>query len=70
VSDYNTYLIPALPPKPIACPGRKALQAVVSPANTNDYYFVADGTGGHAFSPTYGAHLQRVKEWRKIQKGG
>jgi UPF0755 protein len=70
VSDYNTYLIPALPPKPIACPGRKSLEAVVNPADTNDYYFVADGTGGHAFSPTYNEHVQHVKEWRKMQKKG
>jgi UPF0755 protein len=70
VSDYNTYVIPALPPRPIACPGLKSLQAVVNPADTADVYFVADGTGGHAFSPTYGGHLERVKEWRKIQKGG
>jgi UPF0755 protein len=68
VSDYNTYLIPALPPKPIACPGRQSLRAVVDPADVDDYYFVADGTGGHAFSSTYKEHLQRVKEWRKIQK--
>jgi UPF0755 protein len=70
ISDYNTYVIPALPPKPIACPGRKALQAVANPAETNDFYFVADGTGGHAFSPTYDVHVQNVKEWRKIQKKG
>ena len=69
-SDYNTYLIPALPSKPIACPGRKSLEAVVKPATTGDYYFVADGTGGHAFSPTYGQHLENVKEWRKVQKRG
>jgi len=69
ISDYNTYLIPALPPKPIACPGRQSLQAVANPTETDDYYFVADGTGGHAFSPTYNGHVQNVKEWRKVQKG-
>jgi len=69
-SAYNTYLIPALPPKPIACPGRKSLEAVMKPAPTEDYYFVADGTGGHAFSPTYGQHLENIKEWRKVQKKG
>jgi UPF0755 protein len=68
MSDYNTYLIPALPPQPIACPGRQSLRAVMDPADVDDYYFVADGTGGHAFSSTYKEHLQRVKEWRKIQK--
>lgn len=70
VSDYNTYIIPGLPPKPIACPGRKSLQAVANPAQTNDYYFVADGSGGHAFSPSYNGHLQNVKEWRKVQNKG
>jgi UPF0755 protein len=69
-SAYNTYLIPALPPKPIACPGRKSLEAVVAPAVANYYYFVADGTGGHAFSPTYSQHIENVKEWRKVQKKG
>jgi UPF0755 protein len=44
------------------------LQSVVSPAKTPDVYFVADGTGGHAFSATYDQHLQNVKEWRKVQK--
>jgi UPF0755 protein len=68
VSDYNTYVIPALPPKPIACPGLKALHAVANPAESKDFYFVADGTGGHAFSPTYDGHLVNVKEWRKIQQ--
>jgi UPF0755 protein len=67
-SAYNTYLIPALPPKPIACPGRKSLEAIVEPAITGDYYFVANGTGGHTFSPTYSQHLENVREWRKVQK--
>ncbi|MBX9805957.1 MAG: endolytic transglycosylase MltG [Alphaproteobacteria bacterium] len=70
VSAYNTYVIPGLPPKAIACPGLKSLQAVMNPAPTNDYYFVADGTGGHAFSPTYSTHIQNVKEWRKTQNKG
>jgi len=68
VSEYNTYLIPALPPRPIACPGQGSLQAVVEPALTNEYYFVANGTGGHAFSSNYAMHMENVKEWRKIQK--
>lgn len=69
-SSYNTYIIPALPPKPIACPGRKSMEAVADPATTDDYYFVADGTGGHAFSPTYTQHIENVKEWRKVQRKG
>jgi len=68
VSDYNTYVIPALPPNQLHCPGRQALEAVINPAATDEYYFVANGTGGHAFSRTYAEHEQNVKEWRKIQK--
>lgn len=67
-SEYNTYVIPALPPQPIACPGRKSLEAVMNPASTNDHYFVANGTGGHSFSGTYNQHVQHVQEWRKIQR--
>jgi UPF0755 protein len=67
-SPYNTYVIPALPPKPIACPGRKSLEAVINPSSSKDLYFVANGTGGHTFSATYDKHTQNVKEWRKIQK--
>jgi UPF0755 protein len=70
VSAYNTYVIPALPPKPIACPGRLALQAVANPTDSKDFYFVADGSGGHAFSPNYTEHLENVKEWRKVQNKG
>lgn len=66
-SVYNTYMILGLPPKPIACPGLESLQAVGQPALSNDYYFVADGTGGHAFSTTYEKHLENVRQWRKIQ---
>jgi UPF0755 protein len=68
ISDYNTYVIFGLPPKPIACPGRKSLEAVMAPASTKDYYFVANGTGGHSFSGTYDQHAQNVQEWRKVQK--
>ena len=68
ISPYNTYVISGLPPQPIACPGRPALLAALNPALTDDYYFVADGTGGHAFSPTYGGHVEKVKKWRMINK--
>ncbi|MGH1417566.1 MAG: endolytic transglycosylase MltG [Hyphomicrobiaceae bacterium] len=67
-TPYNTYTIKGLPPTPIASPGRKAIMAVLNPAATNDYFFVADGTGGHKFSETFREHIAAVKNWRKIER--
>jgi peptidoglycan lytic transglycosylase G len=67
-TPYNTYVVEGLPPGPIANPGRAALEAVASPARTKDLYFVADGTGGHAFAETYDQHLRNVARWRQIEK--
>lgn len=67
-TPYNTYVINKLPPTPIANPGRMALEAVVSPAQTDDLYFVADGTGGHAFAKSLDEHLANVTRWRQIER--
>jgi UPF0755 protein len=67
-TPYNTYIIPGLPPGPITNPGKAALEAVANPAPTKDLYFVADGTGGHAFSDTLEQHQKNVQHWREIEK--
>ena len=67
-TPYNTYKIKGLTPTPIANPGRAAIEAVLNPAKTNDLYFVADGTGGHAFAPSLAKHNQNVTAWRKIER--
>jgi UPF0755 protein len=67
-SPHNTYAIAGLPPTPICNPGRDAIAAVLNPAMTKDLYFVANGTGGHAFSATQDEQNRNVALWRQIEK--
>lgn len=67
-TPYNTYKIRGLPPGPICHPGKDALAAVLNPLTTDDLYFVADGTGGHAFAKTLAEHNRNVARWRRIER--
>ncbi len=68
-TPYNTYQIDGLPPSPIANPGREAIVAVLNPPASDYLFFVADGTGGHAFAATYEEHEKNVAKWRAIERG-
>ncbi|MTD99689.1 endolytic transglycosylase MltG [Paracoccus sp. YIM 132242] len=71
-TPYNTYRVDGLPPTPIANPGRAAIRAALNPDTTDYLFFVADGSGGHAFSRTLQEHNAAVARWREIerQQGG
>lgn len=67
-NPWNTYQIDGLPPTAIANPGRDAVAAVLNPPSTADLFFVADGSGGHAFARTYEEHLANVARWREVER--
>jgi UPF0755 protein len=61
---FNTYRNTGLPPEPICSPGVESLHAVMHPVESDDLFFVADGTGGHVFSRGYAEHDSAVGRLR------
>jgi len=75
-TDYNTYVIPGLPPTPIAIPSKASLYAAMHPDSGKSLYFVAKGDGTSVFSETLSDHqravaryqLQRAADYRSSPK--
>ncbi len=67
-NDYNTYRRKGLPAGPIANPGKASIEAVLHPATTKALYFVADGSGGHAFADTLAEQNANVAKWYALRR--
>ncbi|MEL6799920.1 MAG: endolytic transglycosylase MltG, partial [Pseudomonadota bacterium] len=67
-NPWNTYVIDGLPVTAIANPGLASIEAALDPADTNLIFFVADGSGGHAFAETLEEHNANVAKWREIER--
>jgi UPF0755 protein len=57
-----------LPEGPIANPGKASIAAVLHPAATKALYFVADGSGGHAFAETLAEQNANVAKWYALRR--
>lgn len=68
-NPYSTYTHEGLPPGPIANPGARSLEAVMAPATSRFFFFVAKGDGRHTFSETYAAHGDAVSGLRRSAEG-
>ena len=65
-TPYNTYVQAGLPEGAICDPGLAAILAAAHPAATDALYFVADGSGGHVFARSLGAHRLNVARYREL----
>ncbi|MFZ5964624.1 endolytic transglycosylase MltG [Thalassococcus sp. BH17M4-6] len=69
-TPYNTYVIPALPPTPIANPGRASIEAALNPDSADYLFFVAktlDPSDGHVFAVTLAEHNDNVAAYRRLE---
>lgn len=62
-SPYNTYLYTGLPPTPIGNPGLDAITAVLTPTESEYFYYITDENGDFYYSETYNEHLQNIAQY-------
>lgn len=65
-SPYNTYRNKGLTPGPIGNPGTAALNAAISPSQTDYYYFVTDSDGNYYYAATLDQHNKNVTKASKV----
>lgn len=66
-SPYNTYMYPGLP-QPDSNPGRKSLEAAISPTPSEYLYYVRNdikNDGSHVFGKTYNDHINNCNKYQK-----
>ncbi len=60
-SLYDTYVVAGLPAGPICCPGLNSINAAISPASTNYYFFYSKSDGTTLFAETYSQHEDNIR---------
>ena len=63
-SPYNTYRVRGIPPGPISSFGVAALDAVLTPDETDFLYFVSRNDGTHEFTRSLREHNRAVRKWQ------
>ena len=59
---YDTYKCIGLPVGPTNCPGVEALKAVLTPEESDYYYFVTDKNGKFYFNKTLADHNETIRD--------
>lgn len=62
-SPFNTYQNPGLPPRPISNPGLDAIKAALSPAQSDNLFYIHDSEGGIHFAETLDQHNANINRY-------